>query len=168
MSTRFVWNRYNVNISIEEIGTGFASKTSHEPETIDYTADPNNIDWAWGNNVTETDRVNGYGPFEGHLELTQNGDSGTIPANRYFVSSTRAYKTTSTMNVSLTTPFGSYWYEFDENANKQIGAVKSKGTAAGTLSNAASSTYPLNNTLYENTIICVFSASLLRWCSYVD
>lgn len=170
MSTRYVWNRFNINpVLNNNYGTRSGEICNGSPVTIGMTT-----------NSDDLILINGpRWPMRAHLKTARTtvtlelNDYYVVPANTYF-----AFKGSKDINYGQAMYGGentiTCYASGDGNAYNGVDIDfghtdpyyvvynASKGSAAGTVSNAASSTYPLNNNCCQIAKICVV-LPLLFW-----
>lgn len=169
MSNRYVWNRYEITESevAEKVTQGYLSN---------YPDDKNIV--RMGRHV----RVSSYpiGGTDGQYAISSPyeeqelsyGVNVEVPANRYFAFydpdrlGSRPETYLALRGGCIVEVQEDYRRANLSNANK-VHPRRSKGTANGTVSNSASSTYPPNDTQPRIASICVIPA-ILRRCKYVE
>lgn len=186
MSSRYVWSKNNYQYIIKE-----GAEDASYSQRISADRDPafqrtDNVELFHELEVDSHGQISGT-PYDIRHPSVSNNYIVSPPRGTYF----RAYQEWNDEIVNSTFP--EYMYASlrrncevtflggDEGGGSDehflsirvqygcpVTAEPQKGSAAGTVSNASSSTYPLNNSRPEAAIICAISAALLRRCSRVN
>ena len=175
MSTRYVWNRFNINPVVDNNSVTQRNEICDgSPITIGMTTSSDDLSiidgprWPMSAQLktartTATLELNGY-----HV----------VPANTYFafkgskdiVYSHALYSGENTITCYASgdgTAYNGVDIHFGRTDAYAVRYNASKGTANGTVSNAASSTYPLNNDQWQITSIYSIPIVLVRRCANV-
>lgn len=144
MSNRYVWARNNIDTNIEDYGTGVYLSVP-DRTTLGYSSDPSAFYWNWNDSQTEAIDISSWDNLRTtNFELGKEGDSHTIPAGMLCNLNARyVYQMDEPVTVTVLEVFsdGRRRVQY-QGSNKRIAVRRTKGTANGTVSNSASSTYP--------------------------
>lgn len=144
MSNRYVWARNNIDTNIEDYDTGVYLSVP-DRTTLGYSSDPSAFYWDWNDSQTEAIDIYSWDNLRTtNFELGKEGDSHTIPAGMLCNLNARyVYQMDEPVTVTVLEVFsdGRRRVQY-QGSNKRIAVRRTKGTANGTVSNSASSTYP--------------------------
>lgn len=159
MSNRYVWSKNEINhVQTAQIGSTWNGDTGYASYILSATIIAIEYDNIWDSGTQVYSQGGSYpspiscsaGKYysisllDGYIYCESSGLISIDKDSRWdsadFIPSTGSYKTATR-------------YEYDE-----------KGSAVGTVSNAASSTYPLNNNVNPIAIICTILLLAVRGC----
>ena len=160
MSNRYVWARNNIDTNIEDYGTGVYLSVPDQT-TLGYSSDPSAFYWDWSDSQTEAIDIYSWDNSRTtNFELGKEGDSHTIPAGMLCNLNARyVYQMDEPVTVTVLEVFsdGRRRVQY-QGSNKRIAVRRTKGTANGTVSNSASSTYPPRDYPSKSARIWPYSA----------
>ena len=176
MSNRYIWNRYNTNYEINDTGqTKTDEYTRYENWSslhlyVDYYSNLQ-VD-AYGNitgtkTSTDSNDMDGeikvaYGRYF-HAYIRVDGEDISIPGVPFFM---KAARNTVAHRFSYSSSDNDEYYGIEVINYIPVVAEVVKGSASGTVSNAASSTYPPCDAAGRITSICAVLP--MRRCRYVQ
>lgn len=175
MSTRYVWNRSDIEINLVNSGSGFTRlEIINGTEAYVYlSTDPNRFSWDFGSGDSAS-----YGKFtsyDSRVRLTPSRTQTEVPSGYYFsvidVAVTNPvqamYRAINTCTITLEQNDNDAIIRGDRDDSDWYKATRGPGDNTTPVSNASSSTYPLNNNALAITNICAIIPQLIRGYKHV-
>ena len=180
MSTRFVWNKNEIENSVAQ-GDQLAAVNYSGLHTMKakITDSIDNLDFIYNSTNSATGTLSISAPTE-TIDITTDEQQVTVKQGEYVEligiytfpteyeqQEAMAYAETgrAILKFRVSSPRG---FDIVSGTLVKVSAARVPGSLISAVSNAASSTYPLNNSRPEAAIICAISAALLRRCSRVN
>ena len=181
MSTRFVWNKNEIENSVAQ-GDQLAAVNYSGLHTMKakITDSIDNLDFIYNSTNSATGILSISAPTETidsitdeQLVAVEQGEYveligiHTFPTE-YETQEAMAYAETGRAILKFIDKQSLVGFDIVRGTLVKVSAARVPGSLISAVSNAASSTYPLNNSRPEAAIICAISAALLRRCSRVN